>query len=110
MSESTSQFEGTEEQWAEIAQKNKVLYIAKVCHEANRAWCLSEGDYSQDLWENADEWQRRLAIKGVEFRLANPTAGEDAQHNVFGLCVSLPLHKCSNLAQKLIGQIAQNPC
>jgi len=30
--------------------------------------------------------------------------------NGFGLCVSLPLHKCSNLAQKFIGQIAQNPC
>ena len=30
--------------------------------------------------------------------------------NVFGLCVSLPLHKCSNYRQKLIGQIAQNPC
>jgi len=29
---------------------------------------------------------------------------------VRGLCVSLPLHKCSNYRQKLIGQIAQNPC
>jgi hypothetical protein len=27
-----------------------------------------------------------------------------------GLCVSLPLHKCSNYSKKLIGQIAQNPC
>ena len=33
-----------------------------------------------------------------------------AQPNVFGLCVSLPLHKCSNYSKKLIGQIAQNPC
>jgi hypothetical protein len=30
--------------------------------------------------------------------------------NGFGLCVSLPLHKCSNYSRKLIGQIAQNPC
>ena len=30
--------------------------------------------------------------------------------NVFGLCVSLPLHKCSNYSRKFIGQIAQNPC
>ena len=30
--------------------------------------------------------------------------------NVFGLCVSLPLHKCSNYRQELMGQIAQNPC
>lgn len=29
---------------------------------------------------------------------------------VIGLCVSLPLHKCSNYRQKLIWQIAQNPC
>jgi len=31
-------------------------------------------------------------------------------HNVLRLCVCLPLAQCSNLAQKFIGQIAQNRC
>jgi hypothetical protein len=31
----------------------------------------------------AEDWQRESAIKGVEFRLLNPNAGHDAQHNAW---------------------------
>jgi hypothetical protein len=31
--------------------------IAAVCHEANRAWCFSHGDFSQKEWSAADNWQ-----------------------------------------------------
>lgn len=55
--------------------------IAMVCHEANRAYCLSLGDASQVAWLDAPEWQRASAIEGVEFHLANPDAGDDASHN-----------------------------
>ncbi len=41
--------------------------IAEVCHEANKAYCKSEGDFSQNHWGGAPEWQRTSAIKGVEF-------------------------------------------
>jgi len=58
-------------------------YIAKACHEANRVWCQANGDYSQKHWAEAEQWQRDSAIKGVEFRLANPDAGEDTQHNAW---------------------------
>jgi len=61
----------------------QVSIIAMVCHEANRAWCISEGDLSQKKWEEAEDWQRESAIKGVEFRLNNPDAKHDAQHNAW---------------------------
>jgi hypothetical protein len=57
--------------------------IAKVCHEANRSWCESNGDYSQKEWDKAEQWQRESAIKGVEFRLNNPDAPESGQHDAW---------------------------
>lgn len=54
--------------------------IARVCHEVNRAACLAFGDQSQPAWEEAPEWQRESAIKGVGFTLANPGAGPSASH------------------------------
>lgn len=55
--------------------------IAKVCHEANKAYCESTGDNSQPSWNDAPEWQKTSAIKGVEFRLANPSAQSGDSHN-----------------------------
>ena len=43
--------------------------IAKVCHEANRAYCETIGDNSQPSWENAPEWQRESARNGAQFHL-----------------------------------------
>lgn len=62
---------------------HKAYSIAVVCHEANRAWCVGNADDSQKLWVEAEEWQRDSAIKGVLFRLENPDAKEDAQHNAW---------------------------
>jgi hypothetical protein len=55
--------------------------IAPICHAANKAWCEANGDYSQKSWEEAEDWQKESAIKGVQFKLDNPDAGHDAQHN-----------------------------
>lgn len=57
--------------------------IARVCHEANGAWCLVNGDDSQKSWEEAEQWQRESAIKGVQFRLENPSAQQYDQHNAW---------------------------
>jgi len=57
-----------------------VEQIARVCHESNRAYCESIGDYSQLEWNNAPLWQQESAIKGVQFHLANPDAGPDFSH------------------------------
>lgn len=61
----------------------QILFIAMACHEANRVWCLANGDESQKPWDQAEEWQKDSAIKGVQFRVDNPEAGEDSQHNAW---------------------------
>ncbi|MGL4617728.1 MAG: RyR domain-containing protein [Xenococcaceae cyanobacterium] len=55
--------------------------IAKVCHEANRAYCSINEDYSQPAWENAPDWAKYSAIVGVKYRLENPNASPEDQHN-----------------------------
>lgn len=57
--------------------------IARACHEANRALCASFGDRSQLPWDQARQWTRDSAIAGVKFRLENPDAGDDCQHNAW---------------------------
>ena len=57
--------------------------IARVAHEVNKAYCYSIGDYSQVSWDEAPEWQRQSAIKGVEYRLSNPQAPSWAQHEAW---------------------------
>jgi hypothetical protein len=54
--------------------------IARVAHEVNRAFCEANGDYSQRKWEEAEQWQRESAVKGVEFALLNPNATPADQH------------------------------
>lgn len=46
---------------------------ARAAHEANRAWCLAHGDTSQPSWDDAPEWQRSSALKGVAGALAGNT-------------------------------------
>jgi len=57
--------------------------IAKVCHEANAAWCRANGDNSQLPWDLAPQWQRDSAVSGVQFALANPSAPDSAQHDAW---------------------------
>jgi hypothetical protein len=54
--------------------------IARVCHAANEVYCHSIGDHSQKPWDQAEDWQRQSAIKGVQFALANPEASPSALH------------------------------
>jgi hypothetical protein len=54
--------------------------IARVCHEANRAYCVSLGDYSQKPWDNAPLWQRESALSGVKFAILNPGSAPADSH------------------------------
>lgn len=54
--------------------------IARVAHQINKAYCEALGDTSQPDWEDAPDWQKESAIKGVEFHIANPDAGPEASH------------------------------
>jgi RyR domain len=67
----------------DIAYQMKVAAIARVCHQANKAWCETSGDFSQQDWNDAAAWQINSAVAGVAFKLANPDAGKDAQHNAW---------------------------
>lgn len=57
--------------------REQIEQAAKICHEANRAYCQTLGDETQPTWEQAPQWQRDSAIKGVEFHIANLSAGHD---------------------------------
>jgi hypothetical protein len=62
-----------------VSEAEKVERIARVAHEANRAWCLANGDDSHLPWDDAPEWQRSSARAGVRTALAAPggiSAGE----------------------------------
>jgi hypothetical protein len=54
--------------------------IAKACHDFNAAFCRSLGDGSQLEWDEAPDWQRESAVKGVEFCVSNPDAPPSANH------------------------------
>jgi hypothetical protein len=51
----------------------KIARCAQFAHEANRIYCQSIGDFSQLHWDEAPEWQRSSALKGVEGALRGNT-------------------------------------
>ena len=58
-----------------------VVRIAKICHEANRAYCKSIGDDSQPSWVDAPDWQRQSACNGVKFHLLGEHAPSESHDN-----------------------------
>lgn len=65
----------------DIMSDPAIVKIARTCHEVNRAYCMSIGDFSQPEWDSAPEWQKTSAIKGVIFHIDNPEAGPSARHD-----------------------------
>ena len=61
--------------------KAAVEGIARVCHEANRAYCAGIGDNSQVPYDDAPLWQRQSACNGVMHAAANPSAPPAASHD-----------------------------
>ena len=57
--------------------------VARICHEANRVYCQSIGDDSQKPWDEAEQWQRDSAIRGVLYAYSNPSAPPSAQHEAW---------------------------
>lgn len=54
--------------------------LAKICHEANRAYCETQGDYSQVSWESAPYWQQNSCIDGVMTLLSHPDKTPEEMH------------------------------
>lgn len=55
--------------------------IAKICHQANKAYCEVMGDYSQVDWDFASEELQNSAINGVQFHIDNPDSSSADSHN-----------------------------
>lgn len=58
----------------------KAEHVAEICHEANRALCEQQGDFSQPPWTAAGGWARDSAYSGVLFHLDQPDATPAASH------------------------------
>ena len=50
-------------------RESNLPIIAEVAYEVNRAYCESIGDTSQLPWDEAPDWQKEGAQKGVVFAL-----------------------------------------
>jgi len=62
-------------------QTAAIYATAAVAHEANRAWCVQCGDFSQPSWDKAPDWQRDSAVDGVTFLINNPLLNPIDSHN-----------------------------
>lgn len=58
----------------------KIEKIAKVCHQANKALCESNNDFSQPEWEDAPKWQQDSEKEGVKAVLRNPNITSEDMH------------------------------
>ena len=50
-----------------------IEHIAKIVHDANKSYCETIGDFTQKRWEEADQWQKDSAIKGVAAVVQDPS-------------------------------------
>lgn len=58
-----------------------VEQIAEICHEANRLYCQSLGDWSQPSWGAAPAWQRLSATNGVDYALLHAGVTPEQMHD-----------------------------
>lgn len=57
--------------------------IARVCHEANRAYCMSTGDHGQTTWDTAPSWQKSSIVTRVEASLIDPDRTPEENHRAW---------------------------
>ncbi len=63
------------------AKAQIVEQIAKICHQANKAYCENLGDFTQVNWQDAPDWQKKSARAGVTLHLdtdASPAASHES--------------------------------
>lgn len=57
-------------------------YLARICHEANRAICVNAVDNTQVPWDEVEDWQRQSVLDGVRYVLNNTeTTPQDIHEN-----------------------------
>ena len=57
--------------------------IAGICHEANRQYCVANGDHSHDSWEETDPELRQSAVEGVLAVLEIPEISNREMHRLW---------------------------
>jgi hypothetical protein len=57
--------------------------IARIAHEANRAYCQTLGDYTLDEWGRTPQDKKERALVGVVYALQHPGAGPEDLHEVW---------------------------
>jgi hypothetical protein len=62
-------------------RREVIELAAQICHEANRAYCLTLGDDTQQPWANAPEWQRTSAVNGVLNAMKPETKPSDSHES-----------------------------
>jgi len=55
--------------------------IARVMHEAVRAWQKENGQEPAPPWSRAPQWMKTASYDGVVWRVNNPNAKASAQHD-----------------------------
>lgn len=63
-----------------MTREEIVLMVAKVCHEANRAYCHSIGDFTQLSWEATSDEIKQSAIDGAYNCLHNDRISPEESH------------------------------
>lgn len=76
----SNMFEDEPEHVSDTERTLTIEQIAEAVHEANRAYCLGQGDHSQPDWDGCSDDIRAGTIDGVVFHLDNPTAKAGASH------------------------------
>lgn len=59
----------------------KVEDLARIAHEANRAYCRGIYDYSHKSWDDTPQEIKDTTIAGVEFLINNPSVSPSDMHN-----------------------------
>jgi hypothetical protein len=55
-------------------------HIARMAHDANRAYCATIGDHSQPIWDHAPPWEQESARAGVRALIADPSLDSEQLH------------------------------
>lgn len=69
-----------------IPSTDDIEQCARICHEANRAVCVINGDEPYPAWNEAPDWQRASAIEGVKFHFESPWADDRDSHDRWMEC------------------------
>jgi len=56
-------------------------FVAKLCHEVNRAYCLGIGEKNQPPWDEAPKWQKDSEKNGVIKHLESKLTPEQSHEN-----------------------------